>query len=305
MYHHITRDDRATLASMRRAGYSLRTIARTIGYDVSTLSRELRRNTRKAGYHAASAHKQAVMRRIHSKHGTRILENDPILAKRIIQTLDPLTSPEVVGHLFGIAHATIYAWIRRSRPDLYVQLPQRGKKRRRYGTKRSIKQGWTRHVRPIADIPVEQYINAWEGDTVRGTGKKNLLTHVHRKSLFTVTNLIDDGCCDTVYVTRKAQRALHNSIIIDDRGSEFALWAMLERDIGCTVYFAQPHHPWQRGKNENGNQRWRRLYPKRTNFDTVSSLQIQKVAWKMNHTPRKTLDWKTPCEVYGKCCTSS
>ncbi len=32
-----------------------------------------------------------------------------------------------------------------------------------------------------------------------------------------------------------------------------ARWADLEDLTGIDVYFAEPHHPWQRPTNENGN----------------------------------------------------
>lgn len=36
-----------------------------------------------------------------------------------------------------------------------------------------------------------------------------------------------------------------------DRGKEFADFARVEEAIGAVFYFALPHHPWQRGTNEN------------------------------------------------------
>jgi len=90
-----------------------------------------------------------------------------------------------------------------------------------------------------------------------------------------------------------------------DRGSEFALWKMIEKDTGTSIYFADAYQPQQRGKNENTNGRLRRVYPKGFDFATISQRELDKVVWKMNHTPRKSLSWQTPSEVYERCCNSS
>jgi IS30 family transposase len=73
---------------------------------------------------------------------------------------------------------------------------------------------------------------------------------------------------------------------------------MIERDLNIPVYFARPHHPWQRGKNENTNGRIRRIFPKRFNFSTLSQGQLDAVVHIMNHTPRKSLSWRTPADVF-------
>lgn len=69
------------------------------------------------------------------------LKNDKELERNIEKRLHPLVSPEIIAHDENICHETIYAWVYRSRSNLKIQLPQRGKKRRRYGSKRGIKQG--------------------------------------------------------------------------------------------------------------------------------------------------------------------
>ena len=51
-YHHLNREQRYTIAQLYKQGSSLRSIARTIEMHVSTVSRELRRNSHKRGYSA-------------------------------------------------------------------------------------------------------------------------------------------------------------------------------------------------------------------------------------------------------------
>ena len=302
MHHHITRDDRVALDILLREGLNQSDVAERLGFHRSAISRELTRNTKESGgYHATHADVLARTRRRHAKAGSRLLENHQSLADTVEALMDPLIAPECIGELLGIHHQSIYSWIYRSRPDLKKRLPYQGKKRRRYGGKREAKQGWTRHVRPIEARP--ESMLSWEGDTVRGRGKARLLTHVECASLYIDARRIPDGTADVVHATLKANPLA--GTITYDRGSEFALWAMIERDTDATIFFAEPHHPWQRGKNENTNGRLRRPYPKSFDFATLSDTELQATVDLMNHTPRKSLGWQTPATLFKqRCCDS-
>lgn len=310
MYHHLTRDQRVALAALLRAGYSQRNAARQLGINQSSVSRELRRNPNgDNSYHAAHADVLARVRRRNAKADYRKIENNAVLAARIEARLHPLISPEVIAHDEYVSHETIYAWIARSRPDLKVCLPQRGRKRRRYGSKRETKQGWTKDVRSIETRPVgathRSRTGHFEGDTVKGRNG-SLLTLTDRKSRFEVAAKVAYGGCDPVYAALMERRTnLHARSFTFDRGSEFALWRMIEKHTGARVYFAHPHAPWQRGTNENSNQRLRRVFPKKFNFATVTQRDVNAAVWIMNHTKRKCLNWRTPCEVFRRCCASS
>ena len=309
MYTHIRRDHRVALAALLRAGYSQRAVGRELGINQSTVSRELSRNAREDGsYHSSHADVLARERRKSSKIAYRKIETDAGLADRIERRLDPLVSPEVIAHDERITHTSIYAWIERSRPDLRTLLPYRGRKRRRYGTRRRVKQGWTRFVRPIDERPESaddrSRVGHFEGDTVRGRNGA-LLTLTDRKSRFEVAVKIPGEWCDPVHtaiVHRKEMLDAHSFTF--DRGSCFSLWQMIEKDTGADVFFARARAPWERGTNENTNGRLRRVFPKRCDFSTIAQRDVDVVVWTMNHTKRKCLDWRTPCAVFGKCCTS-
>ncbi|MEJ0053236.1 MAG: IS30 family transposase [bacterium] len=303
MHTHLNRDRRVALAALKKAGMNQSRIAKELGVHRSTISRELLRNAQKNGrYHSICADRLARGRRKGSKRESRLLENDAGLETLVEALLDPLVSPELIAHELGISHETIYAWISRSRRDLLPRLPQRGKKRRRYGLKRSKKQGWTRQVRCIGERP--EAGENWEGDTVKGRTRARLLAHVERRSLYTVADLMPNGTADSVHAVLKKHQKISGTVTYD-RGSEFALWQMIERDTGAAIYFADPHHPWQRGKNENTNGRLRRMYPKRFDFGTIRQRDLDAVVSLMNHTKRKSLSWRTPCSLFrGECCDS-
>ena len=218
MHRHFNREDRIALGALKRAGLSEAAIGRQLGFNRSSIGRELKRNPKpRGGYHALNADIQAKQRRRQSKQQYRII--DTVLGLVITKQLHPLVSPGVVAHRMGIHHQTIYFWLYRDRPDLLSLLPQRGGKRRRYGSKRAKKQGWTRSVRSIHERPKTDV--SWEGDTVKGSTKAQLLTHVERTSLYTRVDLILNGTADAVHRTLKLKPLV--GTIAYDRGAEFAL----------------------------------------------------------------------------------
>lgn len=309
MHTHITNEDRAVIASDLRVGENYRHIAQKLRKDVSAVWQEVKRNKDKDGvYRATHAQKKANLRRANSKQRYRKIENDPALKNTIETMLHPMVSPEVIAHDLPVSHETIYSFVYRSRPDLKKDLPQRGRKRRRYGSKREQKQGWTRDVRHIEERSAGARNRSrnghFEGDTVRGENGA-LLTHTDRRSRFEVVHKVANEGADEAYVkVINSPYFKHAHSITYDRGSTFALWRMIEKKIGIKVYFADPHAPWQRGTNENSNGRLRRMYPKGFDFGTVTQEDIDQTVWTMNHTKRKCLNWRTPCKVYGRCCVS-
>ncbi|MGB0092358.1 MAG: IS30 family transposase, partial [Solirubrobacteraceae bacterium] len=82
-----------------------------------------------------------------------------------------------------------------------------------------------------------------------------------------------------------------------DQGSEMSQHAQLRIDTGLTVYFCDPHSPWQRGSNENTNGLLRQYFPKGTDLTRHTPEDLAAVAATLNSRPRKTLGWKTPTEA--------
>jgi IS30 family transposase len=310
MYSHLTQEDRISLSALLRAGLSQAGAARQLGKDPSAISRELGRNSKENGsYHAIHATKLSRERRKISKFDSRKIENNPKLIKKIESILDPLTSPEAVSWDTSVSHETIYAWIYRSRPDLILKLPYQGKKRRIYGSKRGKKQGWAQNMRPIESRPKgatnRSRRHHWEGDTAKGKNGA-VLTHIERKSRFFVADLLPNEKASITYEkTNESLLRYEPKSITYDRGSSFALWRMTEKALKTKVYGCNPHCFWEKGTVENTIGRLRRVFPKKFDFSTITQEDLDKVVWKMNHTKRKCLGRRTPCEVFGKCCTSN
>ena len=86
--------------------------------------------------------------------------------------------------------------------------------------------------------------------------------------------------------------------VTPDPGKEFAAHAEVTTSLGVEFCFAPPHHPWQRGTNENTNGLLREHFPKGTGFEDVGDEEVASVYDRLNRRPRKILGYRTPYEVH-------
>ena len=63
-----------------------------------------------------------------------------------------------------------------------------------------------------------------------------------------------------------------------------------------SVYFCDPHQPWQRGSNENTNGLLRQYFPKGVDLSAFSQPELNRIARRLNQRPRKTLGYATPAD---------
>ena len=86
--------------------------------------------------------------------------------------------------------------------------------------------------------------------------------------------------------------------ITSDNGTEFHGYKSIEEVSKVKFYFANPHHSWERGTNENTNGLIRQYLPKRQSMAGVTQRQCKAIAHKLNSRPRKILGYKTPEESF-------
>lgn len=310
-YKHLTREERYQIHALRRQKISLALIAVELNRSRSTITRELKRNAGTKGYKPAQAHDQARTRQSTRRNARQF---DAPQWDQVDRYLRLQLSPEQVsGRLklesgLHISHECIYQHIyddRRANGDLLQHLRCQKVRRKRYGSgqerRGTLKNRVSIEQRP-AIVEQRSRIGDWEGDTVVGKGYQGVLvTLVERKSRYTVARQLDSrhsaGVSEAVIELLRAHRGQCETITFDN-GKEFAQHAFIADSLGADVYFAHPYHSWERGLNENTNGLLRQYFPKSTNLRKVSQHEVDDAVYRLNHRPRKCLNYRTPHEVF-------
>ena len=308
-YTQLTQEQRYQIAVLKKAGHMQVEIARLIGVDKSTISRELSRNKGQRGYRPKQAHRLALERR-QTKVKQSIMDEEWL---RIEALLRQEWSPEEIGERLRmegrrfVSHEWIYQHVyadKRSGGDLHAFLRCQKQRKKRYGSnsrRGKIPDRIGIEHRP-AVVDQKGRIGDWEGDTIIGKGHKGaIVSLVERKSIYTLLGKVERKKADLVADTEirllsPFKDQVHT--ITKDNGLEFCDHARVAKEIEADTFFANPYASWERGVNENTNGLVRQYIPKSRYFDTVTDDEIDFIMHRLNHRPRKTLGYRTPHEVF-------
>lgn len=317
---YLSEQERAVLADGLRAKDSMRAIARQLGRNVSTVSRELARNRDERGRYRPSAAQRMATARL-ARPRDRKVTGDRSLTALVQGWLDLRWSPEQISATLAIAfpndprrrlaaesiYQALYAKDPVLQRDPQACLRSRRRRRRphrRGDRRRANEQTGPGARRPLSERPaeVEDRTTAghWEGDLITGHANRSAIaTLVERASGYTV--LVHLPGRHTAEVTTRALIAAFADLppglcrsLTWDRGTEMADHAQVTQATRIQVFFADPHSPWQRGSNENTNGLLRQYFPKGTNLAVHSAERLRQVQDELNGRPRKRHQWATP-----------
>ncbi len=317
-YSHLTVRQREGLAKMYYEGRSLAEIAKALGRDKSTISRELSRNGSAKGHLYSPCRAQVRSEERRSKASRRPRINDERIRSYIREKLALGWSPEIIaGRLplehprLRVSHEAIYQYVydrrTKDRKDLIQLLRRAHRKRKAKGIGRKVRKTKIPNRIPIEARPQEvasrRSYGHWEGDTMESQKSPPVLNSLtERKSrLLMLTKLERKVAAETkrAIVGRLGglPAELRKTITLDN-GTENTLHEEITAEIGAICYFAKPYASWQRGTNEqtNGMVRW--YLPRGTDFRNISNEQIAEIESRINNRPRKCLKYKTPLEVF-------
>lgn len=311
-YKQLTLSKRYHISTLIKQGFTQKDIALEIGVSPSTICRELKRNSSQR-YNAEQAqiiyHKRVIAKKKRNAI-TKLIE------KYIRTKLKLDWSPEQISGRMrldigqSVHHETIYKFIynnKKAGGKLYKHLRHKNQKYH-CRTKEYQKRGMIINRIMIDKRPKivehKKRIGDWEIDTVIGANHKGaLVTIVDRASKFTLIKKVESKHAQIV--TQATLDLLHplkslTHTITSDNGKEFAYHDVISKTLNTRFYFANPYHSWERGLNEHTNGLIRQYIPKKSEFENISKEEIVTIANKLNHRPRKSLNYKTPFEVFMK-----
>lgn len=315
----LSLSEREQIADMHRAGDSLREIGRRLGRAASTIKREIDAYSVSGVYRPCRAQTAWASARLRPKE-SKLVTVGP-LRDYVRDKLAQQWSPEQICHALIVEFPDDKA-MRVSTETIYqaIYVQARGGLRRevadalrtgrtRRKPRRSPERRASRFVDEmvmISDRPAEVEDRAvpghWEGDLIVGTHSESaIVTLVERTTRYVLLGHLPGG--HTAEEVRDVLIPLIGSLpehlrgsLTWDQGCEMAAHKQFSITTGVSVYFCDPHSPWQRGSNENTNGLLRQYFPKGTDLSVHSAEDLELVAHRLNGRPRKTLDWRTPAE---------
>ena len=313
-YHQLTSEERYALSALRKQGFNQSQIARALGRHRSTISRKIKRNAREdGGYRPYTAQDYTNGRRSRSRRNWQFTDREWQLVRAC---LEEWWSPEqIAGRLrqqrrLCISHETIYryVWNDMLRGGSLHRFLRGARKQRRKRYRSYDSRGRLAGKRHISERPAaankRSRIGHLEGDTVMGGPDQHcILTLVDRKTGYVLIGKLAERTIDSatrcaVSMITKGTRPTRT--ITFDNGTEFHGYKDIEAATGATIYFATPHHSWERGTNENTNGLIRQYLPKRKSMKHLTQKTCDWVAQQLNNRPRKRHGYLTPAELYEK-----
>ena len=279
MYQHLTSEQRYGIFSLLATNSSFSFIAKTLSVSVSTISREIKRNSWRKKYRPKEAQELADGRKKRLVNNHRIKKE---VKKRILYYLteEQWSPKQISGYLkkegINVSHEYIYQIIREDKKNggtLYTHLRHKGKHRKRpVGKCPQIPDRISIHERPVEANGSR--VGDFELDTIIGKdGKGAIVTLVDRKTNYMMMKKSRKGkeAEEVAQIVRDLLFPYRHYVktITTDNGSEFCDHRKISQALGATVYFADPYSSWQKGCIENTNKLIRHI-PKGTDFDTLT-----------------------------------
>ncbi len=318
-YKQLSSEERDKIAYLRARGKTVSDIAKVVGRNKGTISRELQRNRSPTYniYLANKAHQRAVKRKQLSVRRQRI--RNPVIRRYIMKKLKIKWSPELIaGRLSSehpglhVSHEAIYQFIyakaTRKEKNLIPYLTRAHKRRRlRTHSHRHKNLHIPRRVsikeRPL-EVTQRTQPGHWEADTIISRKSKAALgivlertsRRIHLAKLPAKTSAHFKAAINR-RLGRYPER-LRLSITYDN-GCENVEHEYTNKVLGTKSYFCEPFHSWEKGSLENAAGIVRRFFPKKTDFALITKEQVKRVEYLVNSRPRKCLNYQTPSEVLG------
>lgn len=287
-------------------------IAELLWYNQSSIGKEIRRWLQNGKYDPIYANNLAKERRKQANIShTKLFKGNlwRVIEEKLKDKNEDWSPDTIIGRmkeewLNVVCEKTVYNYIHNHSPWTKVLLRHWRKWYKQMG---KVERRWTMwNILRIDQRPEEVELRKtsthWEADTIISwTRKARLVTLVERKSRYIWIKKTSSGQALEVsqcMIDIGAKIWIEKfETITSDNGKEFANWEMTSYMLQSLFFFAQPYHSRERWTNENWNRCIRKHLPKWFEFESLSDIDIENLARKLNNKPRKILNYRSPSEV--------
>lgn len=330
--HHLTQvamkqinfAERKMIEKMLKQGMGVRAIGRALNRGHSTISEEIRKNKspHEAQYNAEIAQARHEKRQLNRGNKSKLSRKEK-LKKHVIEKLEEDWSPQQIsGELKErcgitiISHETIYQFIyseegRALKLWLHLRIKRKPERRKR-GTRKSrkgqiIPERISIHQRTqeAAERKISGHL---ETDSMIFSNQKPILSvQVDRASQkCAITKLENKTARQTKYALVRAIEEEYASVktITFDNGTENVLHIEIRDTYEISTHFCDAYCSWQKGLVEEINGLIRQYFPRHINMNQVDQDRIYEIQEKLNNRPRKSLNYKTPNQIYASLIES-
>jgi transposase, IS30 family len=297
-YRRVTYTHRCQIHALLQNGFKPTEIAMIVGFDKSTICREIKRNKTGKTYIPDRAQALANKKKILCRKKSKL---DGQLQGLIKEKLALSWSPEQIsGRLKKekkalVSTPTLYRFINK---DDSLRCHLRMYNRRGAGRylQRRARPKWESSIESRPEIANQRKrVGDWERDTMYAKGGMALVCTDRKSRLVLIQKVrarTAKGIAEQTIEMIKGKRAF---TMTNDNGSEFRGSVK----IGIPIYYCKPMRPQQRGSVENAIGQIRRFIPRKRELQKMTEAEVKKIEILMNNKPRKCLNYKTPYEVYS------
>ena len=310
-YKHLSEAERGEIEAYLSLGLKPAEIARRLGRNRSTITREINRGSitqvKKVNgqkvyyqhYYADAAHN----RYRHAREDSYYLKLDSVLDDFLRAFTEAMREKPRVHSVDAVVPSTktLYNYIYQGLLEIKViDLPRAVRIRKKFTKRPSTKKhlGKSIEERP-EEINNRFRFGDWEIDSVLGgktIGEPSILTLVERQTRYAVTRKLVEKKAEYVnQAVIECMKLYPIKSITADNGNEFSSLSKIE---GLDVYFAHAYSSYERGTNENFNGLLREFIPKGASLKDLDPNLLESYTKAINERPRRIHGYQSAKKLF-------
>ena len=322
-YKHLSEAERGEIEAYLSVGLKPAEIARRLGRNRSTITREINRGSitqvKKVNgqkvyyqhYYADAAHN----RYRHAREASYYLKLDSVSddflrafteamrEKPRVHSVDTFVHTYRLQHVDAVVPSTktLYNYIHQGLLEIKViDLPRAVRIRKKFTKRPSTKKhlGKSIEERP-EEINNRSRFGDWEIDSVLGgktIGEPSILTLVERQTRYAVTKKLVEKKAEYVnQAVLECMKLYPIKSITADNGNEFSSLSKIE---GLDVYFAHAYSSYERGTNENFSGLLREFIPKGCSLKELNQNLLEDYTKAINERPRRIHGYQSAKKLF-------